>query len=202
MLSEEAQTVPVIRLDDLLLQGERNLGVYLAAVAVVCRYADLSVIRDGCRTFSGHPDHFCCYRMERNIRLYMQLNTGLPSLAEAAFVGFSEKLTIVTGCFGTVSEDQSYQGIAMMLSAYARRLILFGADSCMIDYAVRKIGVKKAYDLPIIKKETANAAIRYAIDSAGDGERILFAPIDYVPGIRFDRKRCMFEQITKGEMRK
>lgn len=200
MLSENEQKVPIICLDDLLLQGERNLGVYLTAIALTCRYTDLSVIREVCRTFYGHPEHFCCYQMDRNIRLYMQLNTGLPSLAEAAFVGFSEKITIVTGCFDVVSEELSYQGIAMMLSAYAKRLILFGRDRDMIEYAVKRIGIKKVYDLPIIKKETANIAIQYAIDSAIDGERILFTPIDYVPNIRFERERCAFKQITKEEI--
>lgn len=193
MMSSEEGVVPVIRLDELFLQGERNLSIYLAAAAAARRYAKLSVIQDVCRSYTGHPGHFCCYPLERNIRLYMQLNTGLPSLVEASFVGFSEKLVIVTGNFGNVSEDQTYQGLALMLSAYAKRLILFGSDRDMIDYAVRKIGVRKAHtELSIMKRETADAAMRYAVDSARNGEWILFAPIDHVSGLSFDRKRCTF----------
>lgn len=192
MMSVGAESVPIIRLEDLVLQGERNVSTYLAAIAAVGRFATQAVLRNVCGTFSGHPEHFCCYQLERNIRLYMQLNTGLPSLAEAAFVGFSEKLVIVTGNFKEVSEDPCYQGFAQMLSAYAKRLILFGPDADLIEYAVRKIGVKKAYDLPIIKKDTANAAIRYAAANAYAGELLLFTPIDYVSGISFDRKRCIF----------
>lgn len=178
--------------DHLLLQGERNLGIYLAAIAAAERYADPSVIREACIKFFGHPAHFCCYQLERNRRLYMQLNTGLPSLAEAAFVGFSEKLVIVTGRFEETESDQSYQGLALMLSAYAKRLILFGPDSEVIKYAVRKIGVKKSYDLSIIIVKTADEAVRYAADTARDGEWVLFSPIDCIPGLRFDCKKMSF----------
>lgn len=202
MLSDSrfgAEPVLIASLDHLLLQGERNLGIYLAAIAAAERYADPSVIREACIKFSGHPAHFCCYQLERNRRLYMQLNTGLPSLAEAAFVGFSEKLVIVTGRFEETESDQSYQGLALMLSAYAKRLILFGPDSEVIKYAVRKIGVKKSYDLSIIIVKTADEAVRYAADTARDGEWILFSPIDHMTGLRFDRGKMSF-MTEKKEM--
>lgn len=182
----------ILHLKELLLQGERNQGIYLAAIAASGFYADPAVIREACAQFTGHRAHFCCYLLDRNRRLYMQLNTGLPSLAEAAFVGFTERLVIVTGHMGVGNPDQSYQGLALMLLAYAKRLILFGEDADLIGYAVKKIRVNKSYDLPVFVRKTADEALRYALDTGRDNDWILFTPIDGKPGLFYDEQKRRF----------
>ena len=187
-LAANGQMTPLFREEELLLQGERNIGIYLAAAAATCMYADAEQIREACLAFSGHPAHFCCYKRDRGVRLYMQLTTGLPSLAEAAFVGFKRRLTIVTGYLGKAPEDLPYQGYALMLSAYAKRLILFGADRELIAYAVKKVGISKAADLPIDFTETGREALSYACNSAAAEEWIIFVPLDYIPGVSYEPK--------------
>ena len=183
---------PLLPAEDLLLQGERNLGIYLAAVSAVGPAAGTDVIARELRAFRGDRKHFSCYPLERGVRLYVQLNTGLPSMAEAAFVGFERRLVIVTGNFAEQPDDVSYQGLALMISAYARKLVLFGPDRDILEYAVRKVGVGKSWELPIVKKETADAAVRYAVNSAYPGEWVMFSPVDASDSRYFDPERMAF----------
>lgn len=197
LTSAGGKTTVLFSISDLLLQGDRNIPVYLAACTAADRYVRTESLKKACLMFTGHPLHFCCYRKERGIRLYMQLNTGLPSLAEAAFVGFRDRITIVTGYMEEPPENQSYQGYAQMLSAYARRLILFGKDRELIEYAVRKVGLRKAGELPLVMKKTGSQALKYSLDTAASREWILFVPLDSVPGLRYDPERSFWNEYTE-----
>ena len=77
-----------------------------------------------------------------------------------------------------------------MLSAYAKSLYLFGEDRDLIAYAVRRIGIEKSYDLPITLCGTADEALQTALSKAGDGDELIFTPIDGGQDRIFDPEQC------------
>ena len=80
----------------LRLPGDRNLIPCLAASAVGAAYAAKTQVISCLLSFTGCPGHFQV--VDRNgVRLYLQLNNGLPSKACAVFVGYPKKTVILTG---------------------------------------------------------------------------------------------------------
>ena len=161
-------TQPLLRASELQVAGLHNVANALAALAL-CRAIDLpmAALLAALRSFKGLP-----HRVERVAEIdgvvYYDDSKGTNVGATvAALEGLGRKAVLIAGGEG---KGQDFTPLKPAVSKHARGVVLIGRDAPVIEEALR------GCDVPMMRAEDMDDAVRKAAKLAQSGDAVLLSP--------------------------
>ena len=155
---------------DIRLVGNHNVENYMAAIACVWGYVDVSDMIDVARTFNGVAHRIEFIAEKDGIRFYNSSIDTSPTRTLAALSSFEEKLIVIVGGY---DKHIPIDPLIAPLAEKAKFVVATGDTGLSVLSALAAHG----YD----KKNMAylgdfDAAVRFAAETADEGDTVLLSP--------------------------
>jgi UDP-N-acetylmuramoylalanine--D-glutamate ligase len=159
---------PLLRVDELPIQGWHNVANALAALAL-CRAAGAarSALVPGLRTFRGLPHRLERVAERRGVAWYDDSKGTNVGATIAALNGLARRTVLILGGEG---KGQDFAPLAQPVARFARRVLLIGRDAPQIERALAGASV------PLERCATLEAAVERAAQCAQSGDAVLLSP--------------------------
>lgn len=181
---------------DIRLPGVHNIDNYLAAITALYDMVSKEDIRFVARNFEGVKHRLEFVREYRGIKFYNDSIASSPSRTIAGLKSFDKKVILIAG-----GKDKGipYDEIGKPICDNVKALVLIGATSSKIKKAVLD-NLPKEDSLPIVKADTYQNAVKFALSMGREGDIILLSPASTSFDMfkNFEERGNLFKSIVMG----
>jgi UDP-N-acetylmuramoylalanine--D-glutamate ligase len=166
-----AQDVVIKRLmpaDALKIRGRHNQANALAALAMCTAIGvPMAAMLHGLRSFAGEPHRCQLIAILNDVEYYNDSKATTIAATVAALSGLDKPSWLIAGGKG---KGQDFSALAQPVKEHAKGVFIIGADSKLIEEALRNSGVE------IILCDSLEVAVQQAYSRAKSGEAVLLSP--------------------------
>lgn len=168
------KTVPIVKVDDILLLGEHNVENYLAVVAATIKYTSPDVINKVATTF-GTVEHRIEFVRELNgVKFYNDSIGTSPTRTIASVKSFKQKVILIAGGY---DKKISYQPMGKICIEKVKGLVLMGQTAPIIqNVVVDEMSKHEEIKIPIVNVDSLESAVKKAYEMANDGDIVILSP--------------------------
>lgn len=200
--TKEAESMELLRVEDILLPGQHNVENYMAAISAVIDYVTPKTIETVAKTFGGVEHRLELVRILDGVKYYNSSIDSSPSRTIAALGTFQQKILLIAG-----GKDKGipYDEIGPHILDRVKVLFLIGPTAGPIAEAVKKEAKRRGIDnlnaqLEIIYCTTYEELVTKAQQKAQDGDCILLSPASTSFDMfrNFEQRGRTFKQLVNA----
>ena len=192
-------SVPIIRLEDILIPGGHNVENYLAAICAVYRYADRNDIEATARGFNGVEHRLEYFRTLNGVRYYNDSIASSPTRTIACLNTFDQKIILIAG---GKDKKLDYAPLGRYLAEKVKLLILCGQTSERIKQSLLQYCEDEeiACSVPIIECDSYEAAVSAAWKNAKAKDIVVLSPAStsYDRFKNFEERGRMYKELVNA----
>lgn len=193
------QSYELINKKQILLKGVHNLENYLAAIAAVFDYVDISDIEKVASTFGAVEHRMEFVRTLNDISFYNDSIGSSPTRTIAGLRAFEEKVVLIAGGY---DKNIPFDEMGPAMSETLRALVLLGATGPKIEEALRvetqKTGIGR--DIEIIYSYSMEEAVTLAYKAARPGDAVVLSPASASFDMfkNFEERGNLFKEVVNN----
>lgn len=159
----------ILNTNDIKVPGIHNVENFMAAILMVGDIVDKSRIRRVAREFGGVEHRIELVRELDGVKFYNSSIDSSPNRTVNTLNVFKKPVILIAG-----GKDKGipYDELGPSLETKVKALILIGATSDKIEAVLKKTGK----DIPVIKPESYEEAVKKAKEIAKEGDVVLLSP--------------------------
>lgn len=159
----------ILNIGDIKVPGIHNVENFMAAILMVGDIVDKETINKVARSFGGVEHRIELVRELDGVKFYNSSIDSSPNRTINTLKVFEKPVILIAG-----GKDKGipYDELGPPLAQKVKTLILIGATSDKIEEALKKTGK----DIPVIKPQSYEEAVKIAKDISKDGDIVLLSP--------------------------
>jgi len=189
----------IVGADDIIIPGDHNIENYMAAAAATLDFAGSEDIKAVASTFRGVEHRNEHVRDINGISFYNDSIGSSPTRTIATVRSFSKRVILISGGY---DKHLPYDEMGEILAERVKCLVLVGQTSDRIEKALRDETARsgRGGDIPVIRCETMEDAVRQAYRNAVPGDVVLLSPASASFDMyrNFEERGNHFKRIVMG----
>lgn len=163
----------IMRADDIRIPGVHNLENYMAAICAVWGMVPPEIIRTVARTFAGVEHRIELVRELGGVKYYNDSIATTPTRTIAGLDSFQRKVILIAGGY---DKRIPFDALGPKVVEKVKCLILMGVTADKIERAVVSAPGYSAREMPIIRVDSLEQAVRTARSRARSGDIVTLSP--------------------------
>jgi UDP-N-acetylmuramoylalanine--D-glutamate ligase len=189
----------IVRADEIVIPGVHNVENYLAAIAAVIDYVKPETIKKVAVAFKGVEHRIELVRELGGVKFYNDSIASSPTRTIAGLNSFKQRVILIAGGY---DKKIPYDVMGETLTEKVKCLVLIGQTGHKIEKAlkdeVERTG--KGKDIPVIRCDTLENAVKSAFSYAVEGDIITLSPASASFDMfkNFEERGNKFKEIVHG----
>lgn len=163
----------IMHADDIFIPGLHNLENYMTATCAVWGMVPPAIIRDVARSFTGVEHRIEFVRELAGVKYYNDSIATTPTRTIAGLNSFDRKVILIAGGY---DKQIPFGVLGPKVVEKVKCLILMGVTADKIEKAVTSAPGYNAQELPILRVDSLEQAVRTARSRAGRGDIVTLSP--------------------------
>ncbi len=162
----------ILDINTIKIPGTHNVENYMAAICATYGMVSAETIRYVAKNFGGVPHRIELVREINGVKYYNDSIASTPARTTAGLKSFGDKKVILIA--GGYDKKIPFDGFGEVVCDHVKALILVGATSDKIEYAVKNAA--NYNNLPIHKESSFKNAVLKAKEVALSGDTVVLSP--------------------------